>query len=113
MWTLYIFLYLGNKVLGQNKALGKNKNMIMKYPNILLFTDALFQEYYDWTYASYPAPYHLGNGEVEDFSLKGIRKRIQQCVEFHNKGNDLQPADEKYAIFKAIFQVKILPFNLF
>ena len=82
-------------------------------PTILLFIDALFQEYYDWTYASYPAPYHLGNGEVEDFSLKGIRKRIQQCVEFHNKGKDLQPADEKYAIFKAIFQVKILPFNLF
>ena len=81
-----------------------------KNPTTLLFIDALFQEYYDWTYASYPAPYHLGNGEVEDFSLKGIRKRIQQCVEFHNKVKDLQPANEKYTIYKAVFQVRNLPF---
>ena len=84
-----------------------------KNPTIFLFIDALFQEYYDWTYASYPAPYHLGNGEVEDFSLKGMRKRIQQCVEFHNKVKVLQPANEKYTIYKAVFQVRNLPINLF
>ena len=100
MMTLcaYCILFLGFGVIiwGQNAEL-----------------DVFFDQYYKWQTEVYPSPSKLGNGEMEDFSLSGIKARIRKCVDFNQKIERLHPEDSRYEAYKNTFKEGVTKKNEF
>ena len=82
-------LFLGFSVM----TLGQNAQL-----------DVLFDQYYKWQNEVYPSPSKLGNGELEDFSLSGIKAKIRKCVDFNQKIESLHPEDSRYETYKNTFK---------
>ena len=74
----------------------------MKFP---IPIDVLFEKYHKWQIKEYPVPYSLDNGQMEDFSLAGIKTRIDKCVEFNEKIKEIKPDDSTYENYKNRFEV--------
>ena len=82
-------LFLGFSVM----TLGQNAEL-----------DVLFDLYYKWRNEVYPTPNKLGDGELEDFSLSGIKAKIRKCVDFNQKIESLHPEDSRYETYKNTFK---------
>ena len=69
--------------------------------------DVFFDQYYKWRNEVYPTPSKLGNGELEDFSLSGIKAKIRKCVDFNQKIESLHPEDSRYETYKNAFKERV------